>query len=83
MCILVVIPLTYNLDLPSRLQRPPAGAGIARYKRKAETKSILDTAAKLWANGVKFDDALQIARKTEKEIQTRSGKGKGKGRGKR
>ena len=68
-----------------RLERPSGKAKvIANYTRKAKSKLVLEAAAKSWANGVPWDDALRIARNMAARVDAhrQGSKGKGKGRGK-
>lgn len=54
------------------MQNPPGRAyAIANYKRKAESKLLLDTAARFWARGVPWDEALNTARTVRQRVQQR------------
>lgn len=66
------------------MQRPKGvAAAVTMYRRKAESKVVLDMAAKLWVQGVAFKEALDIAKRAQKRIleRTRGSKGKGRGKG--
>lgn len=49
------------------------------YRQRAEQRVVFSTAAKAWARGVPWEDALRIAKDVSKK--TKAGKGKAGGKG--
>lgn len=57
-----------------RLMKPAGVAGaVASYRQKAETKIILDMAARCWGQGIPWNEALKIAETAQKRIAERVG----------
>ena len=52
---------------------------VAVYRQKAARRSVLQMAAKAWADGVPWEEALQIAKRVSARLVAK-GKGSGKGR---
>ena len=52
---------------------------VAVYRQKAARRSVLQMAAKSWADGVPWEEALQIAKRVSARLVAK-GKGSGKGR---
>ncbi len=53
------------------------------YSKAAQSRVVLRAAAKSWANGVPWEEALRIAERAEETVKGIKGKGKGKGNGRR
>ena len=52
---------------------------IVVYRQRAEQRVMFSMAAKAWARGVPWEEALKIAKDVSKK--TKAGKGKGGGKG--
>ena len=54
---------------------------VAVYRQKAAWRSVLQMAAKSWADGVPWEEALRIAQQVSARLAKAKGKGKGSGKG--
>jgi len=67
------------LDGPRILGAGGQRKDIVVYRQGAEQRVVFSTAAKAWARGVPWEDALRIAKDVSKK--TKAGKGKAGGKG--
>ena len=58
-------------------------SGYLKESRNYHEKLKIQAAAQIWAAGVAWDEALQIAKRAVEASEPQSGKGKGKGKGRR
>eukprot|EP00435_Cladocopium_sp_Y103_P069847 s395_g34.t1 len=74
-----LLPPANLLDVSALERRKGTAKKVAVYKSKAESRLMLQMAAKSWANGVPWDEALRIAKQVSSRVDKIKKKRLGKG----